>query len=70
MNESVEISPELRAEFQAAVQRALSGRRDPEALKAACEHMDRVRNDILRRQGIQDIGVELIREFRGELPER
>ena len=71
MNETTLIvSPELRAEFEAAVRRAISGQRDPDAMKQACEHMDRVRNDIQRRHGVQDIGVDLIRELRGELPEQ
>ena len=63
------ISPQLRAEFEEAVRRALSGQRDPEAMKKACEHMDSVREEIRRQYGVQDIGVDLIRELRGELPE-
>lgn len=62
-------SPELRAEFEDAVRRAMSGQRDPEAMRKACEHMDRVREEIRRQHGVQDIGVDLIRELRGELPE-
>jgi hypothetical protein len=63
------VAPELRAEFEAAVRRALSGQRDPEAMRQACEHMDRLREDIRRQYGVQDVGVDLIRELRGELPE-
>lgn len=62
------VSPDLRAEFEVAVRRAMSGQRDPVTMKKACEHMDRLREDIRRQYGIQDIGVELIRELRGELP--
>ncbi len=47
----------------------MSGKRDPEAMKRACDHMDKVREDIRRQYGVQDIGVDLIRELRGELPE-
>ena len=31
--------------------------------------MDRVREEIRQHHGTQEIGVELIRELRGELPE-
>jgi hypothetical protein len=60
---------ELRAEFDEAVRRAMSGQRDPEAMAKGCERMDRLREEIRRRHGVQDIGVDLIRELRGELPE-
>ena len=66
---NVLVPPELRAEFEDAIRRALSGRRDPEAMRRACEHMDRVREEIRQLHGIQEIGVDLIRELRGELPE-
>jgi hypothetical protein len=61
--------PVLRAEIEEAVRRAMSGRRDPEVMRQACEHMDQVREAIRRQHGVQDIGVDLIRELRGELPE-
>jgi hypothetical protein len=63
------IAPELRAEFEEAVRRAMSGKRDPEVMRKACEEMDRFREEIRRQCGVQDIGVDLIRELRGELPE-
>jgi hypothetical protein len=63
------IPPELRAEFDEAVRRAMSGKRDPEVMRKACEHMDRLRKEIRRQYGVQEIGVDLIRELRGELPE-
>jgi hypothetical protein len=61
------VPPELRAEFEQAVRRAMSGERDPEAMKEACEHMDSLREQIRQQYGVQDIGVDLIRELRGEL---
>ena len=63
------IPPELRAEFEEAVRRAMSGQRDPEVMRTACEHMDRLREEIRRQYGVQEIGVDFIRELRGELPE-
>jgi hypothetical protein len=62
------VPPDLRAEFEEAVRRAMSGHRDPEAMKKACEHMDRFRGQIRQQYGVQDIGVDLIRELRGPLP--
>jgi len=63
------ISPELEAEFEAAVRQAMSSKRDPEAMRRAAERMDRMREETYRQQGVLDIGVPAIRELRGELPE-
>ncbi len=63
------ITPELEAEFQAAVRQAMSSRRDPEAMRKAAERMDRMREETYRLHGLLDIGVPAIREVRGELPE-
>lgn len=61
--------PEVRAEIEEALRRAVSGVRDPEAMRRACERMDRIREEIRKDHGILDIGVPAIRELRGELPE-
>jgi hypothetical protein len=63
------ITPELEAEFQAAVRQAMSSSRDPEAMRRAAERMDRMREETYREHGLLDIGVPAIRELRGELPE-
>ncbi len=63
------ITPELEAEFQAAVRRAMSSMRDPEAMRKACERMDRMREETYHQHGLLNIGVPAIRELRGELPE-
>ena len=60
------VSPELHTEFDEAVRRAMSGQRDPQVMRKACEHMDTLREEILRQYGIQEIGVDLIRELRGD----
>jgi hypothetical protein len=67
-NESA-ITPELEAEFQAAVRQAMSSTRDPEAMRRAAERMDRMREETYRRHGLLDIGVPAISELRGEPPE-
>lgn len=61
--------PALRAEFDEAVQRALRGERDPEAMRKASEHMDALREENRRQHGVQNVGVDFIRELRGEIPE-
>ena len=61
--------PEVRAEIEAAVRRSMSGVRDPEAMRRACERMDRLSEEVRRQHGVLDIGVPAIRELRGELPE-
>jgi hypothetical protein len=68
MNNST-ITPELEAEFLAAVQQAMSSTRDPEAMRKAAERMDRSREETYRQHGLLDIGVPAIRELRGDLPE-
>ena len=67
-NESA-ITPELEAEFQAAVRQAMSFSRDPDAMRRAAERMDRMREETYRQHGLLDIGVPAIRELRGDLPE-
>ena len=63
------ITPELEAEFQAAVRQAMSSRRDPEAMRRAAERMDRMREETFREHGLLDLGVPAIRELRGDLSE-
>jgi hypothetical protein len=63
------ITPELEAEFEVAARKAMSGERDPEAMRRAAERMDRMREETYRKHGLLDIGVPAIRELRGELPE-
>ncbi len=63
------ITPELEAEFQAAIRQAMSSTRDPESMRRASERMDRLREETYRQHGLLDIGVPAIRELRGELPE-
>ncbi|MBY0522198.1 MAG: hypothetical protein K2R98_02300 [Gemmataceae bacterium] len=60
------VSPELLAELQHAADQAAKGVRDPEAMRKACERMDRMREEIQKKHGILDIGVPAIRELRDE----
>jgi hypothetical protein len=58
------ITPELMAELQAAVERAMKGIRDPDAMREACARMDRMRELTYREHGMLDIAVPSIRALR------
>jgi succinate dehydrogenase/fumarate reductase flavoprotein subunit len=58
------IPTEIMAELQEAADRAAKGIRDPEAMRKACEEMDRIREEIRREHGVLDIGVPSIRALR------
>ena len=58
------VSPELLAQLQSAVDDAAAGRRDREEMRAACERMDRLGEEVRKRQGVLDVGVPAIRELR------
>jgi hypothetical protein len=51
------IPPEMMAALQYAADQAAKGIRDPEVMRLACEDMDRLREQIFRREGLLDIGV-------------
>jgi hypothetical protein len=65
LDESV-IPAELMAELQQAADRAAKGIRDPEAMRRACESMDRSREELRQKFGEMNVAVELIREIRDE----
>lgn len=58
------IPPEVAAELQEALDDLAKGVRDPEKMRAACEEMDRIREENRRLFGEQNIAVELIRRTR------
>jgi hypothetical protein len=72
MDKSDESSPftrEIMAELQEGIERAMKGIRDPEAMRIACERMDRIREEVYRRNGLLDFAVPTIRALRdGEDP--
>jgi succinate dehydrogenase/fumarate reductase flavoprotein subunit len=66
-NETTNGAPaELAAEIQEALEDLAKGIRRPEKMQAACERMDRLREENRRLFGEQNIAVELVRETRGE----
>jgi hypothetical protein len=61
------IPAEDMAELQKAVDNAMNGVRDLEAMDRAAEEMDQGRQEIRRRLGEVNLAVELIREARDEV---
>lgn len=51
-------------EMQKAAQAAAKGTRDLEAMRKAAAQMDRISEDIHKRQGLLDIAVPFVRELR------
>jgi hypothetical protein len=62
--ETTPISAEIMAELIEAAKRAAKGVRDPQVMRSACDRMDKLREKIFQREGLLDIGVPAIREFR------
>jgi len=58
------IPPEVMADLEYAAELAASGRRDPEFARRIGEEAKRVREQVLQRNGVLDIGVSAIRELR------
>ena len=58
------IPPDVMAELQAAADRLARGERDLEAAKQSALRMDRMREENRRRYGVQNIGVDIIRQLR------
>jgi hypothetical protein len=64
-DESTPFTREIMAELQEGIERAMKGIRDPEAMRIACERMDRIREEVYRRNGLLDFAVPTIRALRG-----
>jgi hypothetical protein len=60
------IPPDLAAEFREAVDDIAKGIRRPEKMQAACERMDRLREENRQLFGEQNVAVELVRKSRDE----
>jgi hypothetical protein len=58
------IPAEVMAKLQAAADRLARGERDPEQAKQSALRMDRMREENRRRFGVQNIGVDIIRQMR------
>lgn len=60
------IPPDLAAEFQEAIDDLAKGIRRLEKMQAACERMDRLREENRKLFGEQNIAVDLIRQTRDQ----
>ena len=58
------ISPDVMAAMEAAVHHALTGRGDPEVLRRIREQAQQIREEVLRKHGVLDIGTPAIRALR------
>lgn len=59
------IPAEIMADLEeVARQAAAGGVHDPELLRRVTERAEKVRREILEKFGVQDIGVQIIREMR------
>jgi len=54
----------IKHELEESLERAASGRRDPERMRTAVEALPRTREETRRRIGTVDVSVELIRDAR------
>jgi hypothetical protein len=62
---TTETIPSIDQELDDVLAKLVKGeRRDPEAVRLACERMDRMREEIQKRVGIVDIAIPAIRELR------
>jgi len=61
---SSEISSSALTELRETLARVQAGVRDPQAMRQACERMDRNREELRKKVGTLDMAVELIRDAR------
>ena len=61
---------ETDADARAVIEHAMTGKPlDPGVARRVQERSDEIRRELLEKHGVQDIGVQLIREARGPLDE-
>ena len=58
------IPAEVKAQLQQTLDDLVKGVRRPDKMKAACERMDRMREENRKLFGEQNVAVDLIRETR------
>ena len=58
------IPAQVMADLEYAAELAANGRKDPEFARRIREEAQRVREQVLQRNGVLDIGVPAIRELR------
>jgi hypothetical protein len=58
------ISDEVKVQLRQTLDDLMNGIRRPDKMKAACERMDRMREENRKLLGVQNIAVDIIREAR------
>jgi hypothetical protein len=58
------LPPDILADLEYAAELAAAGRKDPEFARRIREEARQIRDTILQRNGVLDIGVPAIRELR------
>jgi hypothetical protein len=67
---TIGIPPDVMADMEAMAAAVSEGRQpDPDLLRRVQERADAARKQILASRGVQNIGVDIIRELRGDLRE-
>lgn len=70
MDKNSVIAPDDMADVQLIADCVAAGKPVPaEVARRVHERADRVRQEILAKHGVLNIGVDIIRELRGELPQ-
>jgi hypothetical protein len=64
MSIETSISTDVMTLLHEAAEKAAKGITDREAMRKACEEMDRISEEVRRRNGVLDIGVPTIRALR------
>jgi hypothetical protein len=64
-NEPGAIPSDIRADMKEVMRQAAAGGvKDPELLRRVAGRSERVRQEILRKHGVLDVAVDLVRELR------
>jgi hypothetical protein len=67
MSEAHPIAADIMADMQAVAEAAAAGRPvDPDVARRVRERSERVQEELLRRYGVREIAVDLIRQGRDE----
>jgi hypothetical protein len=64
------VPPDVMADLQAVTDALTSAKPvDPEVARRVRERAEKARRELLATRGVQDIGVQIIREIRGNVSE-
>jgi hypothetical protein len=69
-NEFNGVPSDVMADLQAVADHVASGKPlDPEVARRVRARADKAGAELLEKRGVQEVGVQIIREMRGELPD-